>query len=126
MIIKLAASFFMSLILTAIIGSFLVPILRRIKAGQSIREDGPKWHMSKQGTPTMGGLMFIVSIGLATFIVGFPAIRAGDMRHVFVFIFAIVYAVIGFLDDYEKLKKKQNMGLTAKQKFLLQLGCGYP
>lgn len=121
MIIKLAASFTMSLILTVIIGSMLVPMLRRIKAGQSIREDGPRWHMTKQGTPTMGGLMFIISIGVVSFVMGYPSMLEGDYRHLFVFAFAIVYAAVGFLDDFEKLKKKQNMGLTAKQKFLLQL-----
>ena len=121
MIIKLAAAFIMSLILTVLIGSVLVPTLRKIHAGQSIREDGPKWHMTKQGTPTMGGLMFIISIGIVSLILGYSSMKAGDLRHVFVYIFALFYAAIGFLDDYEKLKKKQNMGLTAKQKFLLQL-----
>ena len=77
--------------------------------------------MSKQGTPTMGGIMFIVGIAVALLTVGFKGFAEGVHEHLFVFLFALIYAAIGFLDDYEKLKKKQNLGLTAKQKFLLQL-----
>ena len=110
-----------SFAVTAIFGRFLIPQLRAMKAGQRIREDGPVWHMAKQGTPTMGGIMFIVGIGAAIFLVGLPEMRAGHFGHVIVFGFALLYAVIGFLDDYEKLKKKQNLGLTASQKFLIQL-----
>ena len=54
-----------SLVLSALAGRLLIPVLRRMKAGQSIREDGPKWHAGKSGTPTMGGLMFILGIGVA-------------------------------------------------------------
>jgi len=110
-----------SFVVTAFFGRFLIPKLRQMKAGQSIREDGPVWHMAKQGTPTMGGLMFIVGIGVALFTVGLTGIQAGRWGHVIVFSFALIYAAIGFLDDYEKLKKKQNLGLTVSQKFLLQL-----
>ncbi|MCL2842012.1 MAG: phospho-N-acetylmuramoyl-pentapeptide-transferase [Oscillospiraceae bacterium] len=106
---------------TAFVGLFLIPKLRKMKAGQSIREDGPVWHMSKQGTPTMGGIMFIIGIAVAILTIGFPAIVDGRLGHVIVFGFAFVYAVIGFLDDYEKVKKKQNLGLTTSQKLLLQL-----
>ena len=121
MITKIVISLIASFIISAVVGSILVPTLRRIKAGQSIKEDGPKWHMTKQGTPTMGGIMFIIAMGAVSVVVGWDAVLAGDYRHIFVFIFGLVYAAIGFLDDYEKLKKKQNTGLTAKQKFLLQL-----
>ncbi|MCL2827811.1 MAG: phospho-N-acetylmuramoyl-pentapeptide-transferase [Oscillospiraceae bacterium] len=106
---------------TVFFGLWLIPKLRQMKAGQSIREDGPVWHMAKQGTPTMGGLMFIVGIGVACFTVGAFAFRAGQWGHGIVFLFSLFYAGIGFLDDYEKLKKKQNLGLTAAQKFLIQL-----
>ena len=121
MILYLLLALFVSFAVTALFGRFLIPKLREMKAGQSIREDGPVWHMAKQGTPTMGGLMFIVGIGAAILTVGFPSMLAGRFGHVIVFVFALIYAVIGFLDDYEKLKKKQNLGLTASQKFLLQL-----
>lgn len=121
MIWRTLVSCLVSLLVTAGTGLILIPALRRMKAGQSIREDGPVWHMSKQGTPTMGGIMFIVGIAVALLTVGFKGFAEGVHEHLFVFLFALIYAAIGFLDDYEKLKKKQNLGLTAKQKFLLQL-----
>lgn len=110
-----------SFVIAAIAGKALIPALRRMKAGQSIKEDGPTWHMSKQGTPTMGGLMFILSIFVTILLIGWPDIAKGDLRAVFVFCFALVFGVIGYLDDYEKVKKKENTGLTAGPKFLLQL-----
>ena len=104
-----------------ILGKFLVPALRRWKAGQSIKEDGPTWHMSKQGTPTMGGLMFIAAVVVVVLVLNGPAILAGDLTSVFVLLLALVFGLIGFVDDYAKIKKKENTGLTASQKFLLQL-----
>lgn len=111
----------LSFVVAAIAGKSLIPMLRRMKASQSIKEDGPTWHMSKQGTPTMGGLMFILSILVTILVIGWPEIAAGSYRAVFVFCFALVFGVIGYLDDYEKVKKKENTGLTAGPKFLLQL-----
>lgn len=110
----------LSFAVTAVVGKFLVPALRRMKAGQSIKEDGPTWHMSKQGTPTMGGIMFIAGIAVAVIVALFVGI-AGDISGLLVLAFALVFGLIGFVDDYAKLKKKQNTGLTAPQKFLLQL-----
>jgi phospho-N-acetylmuramoyl-pentapeptide-transferase len=121
MILQLIAAFLVSLAVTVIVGKLLVPALRRMKAGQSIREDGPVWHMSKQGTPTMGGLMFIAGIVIACVTAGLMGIIRGELSHIFVLVFALIFGAIGFLDDYEKLKKKQNLGLTAAQKFILQL-----
>ena len=106
---------------TALVGRFLVPFLRRVKAGQSIKTDGPVWHMSKQGTPTMGGIMFIVGIAVAIVALGWREMLAGDFSALFVLAFALVFGVIGFIDDYAKLKKHENTGLSAAQKFLLQL-----
>ena len=120
MILKLILPFSLSLIVTVAVGLILIPALRRMKAGQSIREDGPVWHASKQGTPTMGGIMFIIGIAAAIAVFGFAEFKKGEFGHIFVFVFALIFAVIGFLDDYEKLKKKRNLGLTAIQKFLLQ------
>ena len=114
-------SFIVAFGVTAIAGQILIPVLRRLKAGQSIREDGPTWHMSKQGTPTMGGLMFIIAIAAAVLTVGWSDIAAGYRGGLFVFLFALVFGIIGYVDDYCKVKKKQNTGLTAPQKFLLQL-----
>lgn len=121
MILKLLTAFILSLGVTIVAGLILVPFLRRMKAGQSIREDGPVWHRSKQGTPTMGGLMFIAGITVACLIAGYDEMRSGQFGHIFVLVFALIYAAIGFFDDYEKLLKKRNLGLTALQKFLLQL-----
>ena len=121
MIVKLLWAFVGSLLVTTVTGVFLVPFLRKKKAGQSIREDGPVWHMGKSGTPTMGGIMFIAGIVFALVTGGIEEAVAGDWRHFIIFGFSIIFALIGFLDDYEKLKKKQNLGLTALQKFALQL-----
>ena len=114
-------SFIVAFGVTAIAGQILIPILRRLKAGQSIREDGPTWHMSKQGTPTMGGLMFILAIAVAIVAAGAEQIRMGNWNHVHVFLFALVFGVIGFIDDFQKLRHHANEGLTAPQKFFLQL-----
>ena len=115
------ASFLISLAATTAIGYYIVPVLRRIKAGQSIREDGPTWHNKKEGTPTIGGVMFIGAITIATLIAGFGEMRSGSFSHIAVLAFALVYAVIGFIDDIAKLRKKRNLGLRVRWKFLLQL-----
>ena len=114
-------SFILAFGVAAIAGLILVPVLRRLKAGQMIREDGPTWHMSKQGTPSMGGLMFILAIAVAILIAGAEQFKAGSSGHLVVFLFALVFGVIGFIDDFQKLRHKANEGLTAAQKFLLQL-----
>ena len=114
-------SFIVAFGVAAILGQVLIPLLRRLKAGQSIREDGPTWHMSKQGTPTMGGLMFIVAIAVAILAAGWDEIRHGNWNHVYVFLFALVFGLIGLVDDFQKLRHHANEGLTAPQKFLLQL-----
>ena len=121
MTLKLILAFVIAFAVSAVVGFFLVPYLKRIKAGQSIKENGPTWHMSKQGTPTMGGLMFIAAIAVVCLSVGFECMAEGEYGHLFCLAFALVFGAIGFLDDYEKLKKKQNLGLTAGKKMLLQL-----
>ena len=117
LILALVAGFCLS---TAV-GAALVPWLRKIKAGQSIKEIGPTWHKSKEGTPTMGGVMFITAVAVTCLTVGFSCFTMGQYSHLFVLLFALVFGVIGFLDDYEKLRHKQNLGLSAGMKFLLQL-----
>ena len=114
-------SFIVAFGVTAIAGLVLIPVLRRLKAGQSIRQDGPVWHMSKQGTPTMGGIMFILAIGAALLAAGGGPLRMGLRNHWYVFLFALVFGAIGFIDDFQKLRHHANEGLTAPQKFLLQL-----
>ena len=114
-------SFIVGFGVAVIAGQVLIPLLRKLKAGQMIREDGPTWHMSKQGTPSMGGLMFILAIGVAVVVAGWDAMQNGQYNHLVVYVFALVFGVIGFVDDFQKLRHKANEGLTAPQKFLLQL-----
>ena len=121
MTLKLTLALVMAFITAVIVGKFYVPWLVKIKAGQEIKENGPTWHMSKSGTPTMGGVIFISACILVCLTVGFESMRSGDYTHIFVLLLALVFGAIGFLDDWEKLRKKQNLGLSAKAKFLLQL-----
>lgn len=110
-----------SFVLTLMIGRFLIPELRKLKAGQEIRADGPTWHASKAGTPTMGGIMFILGAGIAVFVLGWTYMLDGVFIHLYVYLFASIFGLIGFVDDYRKVRQHQNEGLTAKQKFVLQL-----
>ena len=121
MTIRLILALLLAFAVAVLLGMVYVPWLRKIKAGQEIKEIGPNWHMSKAGTPTMGGVIFIAAVTVAVFTLGFPYIREGTLGALFVLVFSLFYGAIGFLDDYEKLKKKQNLGLSAKAKFLLQL-----
>ena len=108
------------MILSAGIGYLLLPILRALKAGQSIREVGPTWHNKKAGTPMMGGLMFIFAAILC--LVG--NLVAGVMENktvLYVLGLALCFGLVGFLDDFFKLKYKRNLGLTSIQKALLQM-----
>ena len=105
-------------VIALIAGKFIIPWLRAMKAGQTIREVGPKWHNSKAGTPAMGGLVFILTALIGTLVL---CLIFNVWTSALVFAFALVFGAIGFLDDYFKVKKKQNLGLTALQKILLQL-----
>ena len=111
-----------SFVATALLGGkVILPALRRLKAGQGIRGNGPKGPATKARTPTTGGVRVTAGIAIAILVAGWPNMMAGDFSHIYVFLFAAVFGCIGFLDDYEKVKKHQNLGLTALQKFLLQL-----
>ena len=114
-------SFIVAFGVAAILGQVLIPLLHRLKAGQAIKEDGPTWHMAKQGTPTMGGVMFILAMGVAILAAGWEEIQRGNWNHVYVFLFALVFGIIGMVDDLQKLRHHANEGLTAPQKFFLQL-----
>lgn len=113
----------LSFVITAVGGFAFIPLLRRLRFGQSIREDGPVWHEKKQGTPTMGGIMFILGVAAA---VPFAVYKAADasekMGILFCCVTALLYGMIGFADDLVKVLKKQNLGLTASQKLILQFG----
>ena len=104
--------------LTLGIGYLLLPILRALKAGQSIREVGPTWHNNKAGTPMMGGLMFIFAAVLCL-LVSIPAME--DFSVFYVLILGLCFGLVGFLDDFCKAKFKRNLGLTSIQKALLQM-----
>ncbi len=121
MTFKLMLAFLLAFLVAVVVGKYYIPWLRKMKAGQEIKEIGPSWHMSKTGTPTMGGVIFIAGCIIVCLTVGFSAMQNGDYAHIFVLLFALVFGAIGFLDDWEKLRKKQNLGLSAKAKFLLQL-----
>ena len=105
-------------VLSGILGFLLLPVLRALKAGQSIREVGPTWHNYKAGTPMMGGLMFIAAL-IICLLIAIPTMV--DYSVFYVLAMALCFGLIGFLDDFCKMKKKQNEGLTSIQKFLLQL-----
>lgn len=118
---------------TALLGFVVIPYLRKLKFGQTILEIGPKWHEGKKGTPTMGGIMIIAGV-LAALAAAFgqSAISGGDFAaevktpfKASIFFAGLVMALgmgaIGFIDDYIKVVKKRNLGLTAKQKTFLQI-----
>lgn len=120
--------------ITALIGRFLIPFLHKVNFGQTILDIGPSWHKNKQGTPTMGGIMFIIGITLVTAISvllfsifgnGFVGAYQLDPVRCVTFVFAglglaLAHGAIGFIDDYIKVVKKRNLGLTAIQKLVLQ------
>lgn len=111
-----------SFVLALISGVILIPILHRLKFGQEIREEGPKWHKAKSGTPTMGGIIFILSYVIAIVIFSFiKDMRDSYKALLLVSASALSFGGIGFIDDYIKVILKRNLGLTAKQKFTLQL-----
>ena len=98
-----------------LLGPVIIPMLRKLKFGQSILEIGPKWHKGKSGTPTMGGIIFIVSAVLISLLF----IR--DIKGLFVVGFSVLSGAIGFLDDYIKVVKKRNLGLSPMAKVILML-----
>lgn len=114
-----------SFLVAAICGKCLIPLLHRLKFGQEIREEGPQWHQKKSGTPTMGGFIFLVGMVVALAIVGvWNALDGGSLDFSVLGILlgmTLAYGAIGFVDDYIKVILKRNLGLTAAQKFGLQL-----
>lgn len=133
--ISALSAVFISFLITLFSGKIVIPFLHKLKYGQTILEVGPSWHKNKQGTPTMGGIMFIVGIVIST-VICVPAyykiseisgVNATETPLMIVKIFAglalaVAYGVVGLMDDYVKVSKKQNKGLTPKQKLILQFG----
>ena len=115
---KIIVSAVASAVLSGAIGWFLLPVLRALKAGQSIREVGPTWHNYKAGTPMMGGLMFIFAAILCLLTNLFTM---QDYTVFYVLILSLCFGFVGFLDDFFKLKYKRNLGLTSLQKAMLQM-----
>lgn len=110
-----------SFVACLLMGRKLIPYLRRLKLGQKILEIGPNWHMSKQGTPVMGGLMFIFGTLVSLLALGYFIFKAGAYDLLAVLFLGLSCAAIGFLDDYEKILKKRNLGLSVIQKLVLQI-----
>ena len=111
---------------TAIIGSPVIHWLRKMKFGQKILEIGPKWHMNKQNIPTMGGFMFMIGIAVSMLIMGILTGQWKGGAHATgnffaVLLIALAYGLVGMVDDWAKIKKKQKTGLSAGQKLLLQV-----
>ncbi len=114
--ITIIAPMLVAFIVSAVSGKFLIPFLRRVKAGQTERDDGPQSHLGKTGTPNMGGLMIMLGL-----VVG-GLIMAGRCQEVIpVLILTIGFGLVGFIDDYLKVVKKKSDGLSVKQKMALQI-----
>ncbi len=116
--------------ITALLGFIMIPWLRKLKFGQTILEEGPKWHMKKQGTPTMGGIMFIIGIFVSAALVliinyatGNSLQLTGDISTKLWagLVMALAFGLVGFADDYIKVVKKRNLGLSIAQKSVAQL-----
>ncbi len=117
--------------LTALIGIWFIPFLRKVHYGQTINDIGPTWHKNKQGTPTMGGIMFIIGVVIAvaagvgilnaqTGVLSNPSYTVQNTRLIAGLVMALCFGFMGFIDDYIKVVKKRNLGLTAKQKLVMQ------
>ena len=116
------------------LGKWMIPVLHRLKFGQTIREEGPAWHKKKQGTPTMGGIIFIGAMLVTVVVSGLVCQfllptkiltekdTAASVTRLFAgLLMAVGFGIIGFLDDFIKIVKKRNLGLTSRQKLLAQL-----
>lgn len=123
------AAIIISFVISLVLGFALIPVLRKLKFGQTILDIGPAWHKKKEGTPTMGGLLFIIStVASVAIVVGVKAIigtapsgnTLTNTRFYAGLLMALCFGFIGFFDDYIKVVKKQNEGLTVMQKTVLQ------
>ena len=112
------AAFFAALIAFTVcvcIGPFFLPFLRKLKFGQEIIALGPSWHKSKRSTPTMGGIIFIISVTAVSLLFD------RDKKTMMLVMLSLAFGLIGLADDFIKVVMKRNLGLTEKQKFLMQL-----
>lgn len=117
LLITIAVAF----LITVLLSPIFIPFLRRLKFGQSIREEGPESHQKKSGTPTMGGVMIVFSIVITSLIMGMR-MDTGIGYELWLLLFVLFgYGLLGFLDDYIKVVMKRNLGLTSKQKLFGQI-----
>ncbi|MEZ5401371.1 MAG: phospho-N-acetylmuramoyl-pentapeptide-transferase [Bryobacteraceae bacterium] len=117
---RTAAASLTAMVLCIVLGPWLIARLRQFQVAQYIREDGPQWHQKKAGTPTMGGLLIMLSIVA-------PVLLFTNLRNAYVWIalFGLVsFGAIGFWDDYAKVTRRRNLGLTAAKKFACQVAAG--
>ncbi|MEG2574637.1 MAG: phospho-N-acetylmuramoyl-pentapeptide-transferase [Christensenella sp.] len=115
--LNLLLTILISFVITFVAAKILIPLLKKVKAGQHVRDDGPQTHLVKEGTPTMGGIAMMIGIIAASFI-----FSSGDIKYtLFAVITVLSFAIIGFLDDGLKLFKKRSLGLRAWQKIVLQI-----
>ncbi len=129
--LMVALSAILCFAISALLGKKLIPLLHKLHFGQTILDIGPNWHKNKQGTPTMGGFMFIIGIVVSALVGYFLCQwRGGDwdtmtrIRFFSAILTALAFGFMGFLDDYVKVSKKQNEGLTAGQKLIFQFVIG--
>lgn len=117
--VSILITILVAFVITAILGPIFIPFLRRLKAGQSIREDGPQAHLVKAGTPTMGGIMIILSVIITCISMTISQGVGSEMA--ILLISFVLCGLIGFCDDFIKVVKKRNLGLTAIQKLVFQI-----
>lgn len=116
---KILAALILGFVVSVIIGPFFIPFLHKLKFGQNIREDGPQSHLKKAGTPTMGGIIFIVSASLVTLGVGY-VMKVQNMSEIIAVVLSFLgFGLIGFIDDILKIIHKNNLGLRSWQKMIL-------
>lgn len=110
----------MGFLVTVLLSPIFIPFLRRLKFGQSIREEGPESHLKKSGTPTMGGVMILLSITVTTLVMT-GKFSEPTMKTYLLLLVTLGFGLLGFLDDFIKVAMKRNLGLTSKQKLLGQI-----
>ena len=108
------AALLIGFVAVALLGPVFIPVLIKLKFGQSIREIGPKWHEKKSGTPTMGGIIFMVALAISAAVL----YKYMDLKSGLVLFCAFGFGVVGFLDDFIKVVLKRNLGLRAWQKLI--------
>jgi phospho-N-acetylmuramoyl-pentapeptide-transferase len=110
----------MAFLITVLLAPIFIPFLRRLKFGQSIRDEGPQSHQKKTGTPTMGGIVFLLSIVITTFVMTGKYSEPGPETYLMLLV-TVGFGLLGFLDDFIKVVMKRNLGLTSKQKLIGQI-----